>query len=91
MIFNFIFDIILKFLLSVFSILPSLPEMPEEIVTAVQWGLDLIAGTVSLFNQIFSPPLFIAMITVSFGLIIFENVYHLVMWIVKKIPMLAIR
>lgn len=91
MILNIIFGIITDVIISIFSILPTLPDMPEVIITSVDWAIDLIVGTVSLFNQIYSPPLFVAIVTISFGLIAFENIYHTIMWILKKIPMLAIR
>jgi len=74
-----------------FFILPTLPVTPAEVITSGQWVIDQIVGTVSFLRMLFSTPLLIAIMVVVVGMHTYPIVYHGIMWILKKIPMLNIK
>lgn len=78
-------------IINFYSLLPSLPPMPENVDTIIQSVLNAITDVVGLFRLLYGDILFTAMIAIVFGLYAFKFVYHSVMWVIKKIPMLSIR
>lgn len=90
MVIEFIVDSFVTMILAVFNLLPTIPATPQAVIDGGQWAIDLIVGSVSLLRMVFSTPLLIAMLAIGGGIVAFEAVYHIVMWVLKKIPMAAI-
>lgn len=83
----------MNLLLNVFSLLTSaisIPKMPEEVSTYLADFLEYIEVGI----QIVAAYTHIEYLLVLFGIIIAIDVglavYHFVMWVLKKIPMLGI-
>lgn len=73
----------------IFSMLPSLPQMPDAITSAVNNFLNLIfeyAGLIGIFL-----PLDLVKVILPLAIIVinFEHIYGLILWVLKKIPFLS--
>jgi len=90
MIVEFLVNTVYTMFQLLFSIIPDLPPMPAEIVTASQWIIDQVIVVTSVLNMVLSTPLLIAIIVVHGGMMAFETVYHFILWILRKIPVLGI-
>lgn len=73
------------------GVLPSLPPIPAEIETGSDWVIDFITAPVGLAQLIYSPVLFGVIVTLWLALIFFDQIFHTVMWIVRKIPMINVK
>jgi len=91
MIIDFILDIFKTVYTTVLGVLPNLPQTPQAVIDGGQWAIDQITAVGSLLEMIVSTPLLVATMVVVAGIYLFEFVYHSVMWVLKKIPMLAIK
>ena len=81
----FLFDVILNFL-------DLLPDMPEEVVAVLDEFFDLIF-TNGWSIACFVIPMDFALMLLPLVILVvnFERVYHLIMWVLRKIPMLGIK
>lgn len=90
MIIQALLDLVKNVLFLVFGWI-SLPQMPEQITTAINTFLDLIfdnVGLLGLFIRIDTIKLVVPVVIIIMN---FEKLYHLTLWILKKIPMLNIK
>lgn len=74
-----------------FGILPDLPDTPETIVNGGDWIIETIGGVISVLTFFLSPALMVACMFVIVAMFTFEHVYHGLMWILRKIPILNIK
>lgn len=74
-----------------FGFMGNFPATPDFIESLAYSGIDLIGTGIRVLAWLMSPPLFFGSIALFFGVMIAEPVYHLTMWILKKIPMLGIK
>lgn len=74
----------------VFSILPNLPDLPDTAYNSINSFFDLIFNYMGLID-IFVPLQHIRILVPLVLIVVnFEHIYNLVMWVLKKIPMLNI-
>jgi len=69
----------------------NLPQFPEELTTSIDTFLSLIFDNVSLLGFFIRPMTLKIVIPVLIILVNFEYIYHLVMWLIKKLPFLNIK
>ncbi len=82
---------LLKFLLTtIFGILPDLPDMPEAIVNGITSFLDIIFDNVGLLGLLVPISTIKVVIPIVVLIMNFDDIYKLVMFIIKKIPMLGV-
>lgn len=74
----------------IFGILPNLPDLPSQAYSSINSFLDLIFNTMGLIDVVI--PLQHIKILVPLIIIVvnFEHIYNLIMWVLKKIPILDI-
>lgn len=79
---------ILDFIL---NLLPNIPEMPSNVVSAITNVFNVIFNNVGLLG-IFVP-LDIVKVLIPLWLVVdnFDKIYSIVFWVIKKIPALNIR
>lgn len=82
---------IFNFLYIVFDLLPSLPPISETISSAGAGILSVISNVAGILQMVYGQVLFSAIFTLVLVLINFEWVYHTILWILKKIPVLGIK
>ena len=81
----FLLDVILNFL-------DLLPDMPPELVAVLDEFFDLIF-TNGWSIACFVIPMDFALILLPLVILVanFERVYHLIMWVLRKIPLLGVK
>ena len=87
MIIKAIFDAILGVLKSVFGILPSIPQFPQNILNSLNTVFDTIFDNLDLlglFVRIDTIKVLVPLLIIAIN---FEHIYHFTMWILKKIPL----
>ena len=76
--------------MSIFSVLPSLPPVPAAISDGGGAITDFIAQGMSVIQALLSPALTVAVFTIMIAILAFEHIYHGILWILRKIPGLAL-
>lgn len=90
MIIEMILNILKTLLFTVFGWI-NLPSMPEGVTNSINSFLNLIFNNLDLLVFFVRPITFGIAIPVLIIILNFEKVYHLTMWILKKIPMLNMK
>lgn len=86
MIIYYLINGILEILKAILSVIPSLPPLPQFISTAIDWLASLMGNVVGLFSYIYTPVIFIFAITAVMVTLNMKNIYHFIMFIVRKLP-----
>lgn len=76
---------------SILDFLDALPQIPDEVVSVLNQFFDLVF--VNGWNAAcFFVPMDFVLILVPLVILVdnFEHVYHLIMWVLRKIPLLGI-
>lgn len=91
MIIESILNLGISFFGKVLDLLDTLPQIPSNILTAIDDFLDLIFDNLTVLNFFF-PVAYVAGFAVAMIAVInFEKIYSFIMWIVRKIPILNIK
>lgn len=69
----------------------NLPAVPETVSSGISQFLDLVFNNVTLLGFFIRPITFQIAIPLLIIIMNFEKLYHLTMWILRKIPMLSIK
>jgi len=78
-------------LITIFGWLPSLPPIPDAISSGGSFLVDLVDSGMGMLRYIYSPALVVAIFSLFIVLVAFDQIYWLVLWILRKIPMLSIK
>lgn len=87
MIINIIFELFKLILMGVFGILPDLPDMPAGIVSVLDTAQDFLVYGFRFVAYVLTPTFMLVILPVILIMINFKWIYHLVMWIVRKLPL----
>ena len=90
MIIQAILDLLKTVLFTVFGWI-NLPNLPEELLAAIDTFFDLIFTNASIVGFFIRPTTLLILLPVLVIILNFEKVYKLTMWILKKIPMLNMK
>lgn len=90
MIIEAFFDLIYNLNSFIFSMLPSLPEMPDKIVNSIDNFLDLIFNNAGLVGLILPLDLVKVILPLTIIVINFDYIYGLILWVLKKIPFINV-
>lgn len=69
----------------------NLPDMPLDITNTINSFFDLIFNNLDLLGLIIRPSTIKIAVPILIVIMNFEKLYHLTMWILKKIPMLNMK
>ena len=74
----------------IFGILPDIPPIPAELASLVDDFFDLIFDNAGLVG--FFVPINVVKVALPIAIVIieFEHIYSLILWVIKKIPMLSL-
>jgi|GEM_PF-6359858 len=86
---------IVQFLLSVvqnvtefiFGLIPNLPPMPDVISGFGTYLISLVSNFSQLAVYLYGSTLFVAIVTLSIALLVFDQIWHLVKFVAAKIPL----
>lgn len=90
MILDFLIQSAVNILLSIIDALPTIPDMPTAISASGDWAVQQIVVVTSFMQLIFSEPLLTATVVIVAVFYAFEPAYHLILWVLRKIPTLGI-
>jgi len=86
MIFEALFTLISVLLQSVLGILPDLPAVSTSISDAGDWIIDIVGSVMFVPFHLLGVSFTLAMFGALVLLIAFDQIYHTVMWILRKLP-----
>jgi hypothetical protein len=75
----------------IFGIFPDLPDIPTAVSDGGDWAVDTIGGAMGFMTVLYSAPLLVAIVVLLVALLAFDQIYWLVLWVLKKIPILGIK
>lgn len=75
----------------VFVVMPDLPATPEFLVTMQQAFNDILLNAIQFIRYFLTPQLTFVSLVVIIAVFASEPVYHGIMWILRKIPVLGIK
>lgn len=74
----------------IFGLLGVLPDVPQKILDVVDKIFDMLLQGVSLFTLFVDIDLVKILVPILIAIINFDNLYHLIIYILKKIPFIGI-
>jgi len=90
MIFTAVLVAILFLLNAVLGLLPDLPDMPQIIIDYSSWILEYISNGADLVVAVIGQAFLNAILLVIVLLFTYEQVYHLIIWVIRKIPVISV-
>lgn len=91
MIITLLFTMVYGLITTVFAPIPGIPPMPQGIVDALNLVLDLVRFGAEFMALIFGSALWQLVLAALVAMLAMEQIYHLAMFIMKKLPFLAIK
>jgi len=76
---------------AVFSVIPALPPISQSVISGGNWIVSTVASVIFPFQYLYTPVLFNFMFVGLLGIVLFEPTYHLILWILRKIPVFGIK
>jgi len=76
----------LELLKMIFGVLPTLPAMPSAVTDVSSWFITMTSNVSAILDYLYGHYLYLALIGATILLFQFENIYHLTMWIIRKLP-----
>jgi len=86
MIVTFFIEAIAGLIILISSILPDVPAMPTAVTDAGTTLTNLIVDGWEQIGGFLGTPFLIAMTVLVIGIFNFEHIYHLSMWVIRKLP-----
>jgi hypothetical protein len=71
----------------VFGLIPNLPPMPDVIQGFGTYLVSLVSNFSQLAVYLYGSVLFVAIVTLSIALLLFDQIWHLVKFVAAKIPL----
>lgn len=91
MIITFIITSLITLIAVLITPIPTLPDIPTAISDAGDWLIDQVESVVGILNLVYGHTLLVAIMVVVAGMFSFTTVYHSIMWIVRKIPIINVK
>lgn len=88
-----IIELLLDGIYTVFSLLMSpinIPDLPDTVIENIQYYLEYLAVGKAILSAYTPIDYMLLLVGIAFAIEIGIMAYHLVMWVLKKIPMLGI-
>lgn len=75
----------------VFGLFGNLPPTPDWLIGVADGAITMFQFAIYTLSWLIGPHLFFLTLGVIVALISWEQVYHLIMWVLRKIPILNIK
>lgn len=86
MIFNILIDMIAGAFTGLDKLVPDIPALPAEITSIGTTLTNSIASGYGVIAGFFGTGFLIAILTMVIAIINFTHIYHLVLWVIRKLP-----
>ena len=67
-----------------------LPQVPDRFMMVIDVFINFVGGGISAVNCFLDLPFIVVCIPIWLAIASFDKTYHLVMWVLRKIPVLGI-
>lgn len=91
MIFEWLFDAGLMFIDAILTLLDVLPSMPDKAVTAINVFFDFLFNGVCLISLLVDMDILLMLIPIVVAIVNLEDLYYLIIFVLKKIPFISIK
>jgi hypothetical protein len=91
MIFTLIIIGMMALVTLIFSVMPTVPAMPQGIIDPIQTIFDVITQALSVIRYLYGSAFYDVLIIALIALFVFEYGYYTILWILKKIPVINIK
>lgn len=78
-------------ILAILAFVPDLPQAPEFLLSFSDLLTNILRDFSSIYRYIMSPMLALFSLTLIVALLTFEPIYHMIIWILKKLPVVGIK
>ncbi len=78
-------------LTAVFVVMPDLPATPELLISMQEAFNSILLNAIQFIRYFLSPQLTFVVVMVIAAMFASEPIYHGIMWILRKIPVLGIK
>lgn len=78
-------------LTTVFALMPDLPPTPQMLLDFSDELANLLETSIQYIRYVLSPLLTFVVLVVVSAVFMGEHLYHAIMWILRKIPILGIK
>jgi len=85
MITEFLLSVLGAVPLFIFGILPDLPPFPSEITDAINDMASMVGDVVGTISYLYTPVIFGVVLGLILSILLFEQVYHLALWVYHKV------
>jgi len=69
----------------ILSIIPNLPQIPQNIQDATNSFINTISSVVGVISYLYTPVIFVLIFTILIAVINFEVIYKMAIWVYHKI------
>lgn len=69
----------------ILAMLPPIPAMPSGVQSALDYIVDVIGQVVGVISYLYTPVVFVFVITAILAILSFDFIYKFVLWILHKI------
>lgn len=90
MLIELLLDLIQNIFTFIFTLLPNIPQVPASITTPINSFFDFIFNNAGIIGVFVDINLMKTIVPLTILVVNFDNIYKLIMWIIRKIPMLNI-
>lgn len=90
MIFTTIFELGANAFINILELLPTLPNIPTQLMSDINGVINTIFANVGLFGLFIPLETVRIIVPIFIGGFAFFHLYDLIMWVIEKIPMLDI-
>lgn len=91
MIITLCLNVVVNLLVSLFNFLPTLPALPESVITVLESFTTMLQGGLAIISNWFNMPLLIACLALAVPVAKFHDVYAFITWFLQKIPFINIK
>lgn len=91
MIIEFLLSVLVGFIKLVLGILPNVPATPDAVLNGGNFITSTISSVISVLSMLLTPVLLGACVVIILGMLNFTWIYHSVMWVIRKLPVLNIK
>lgn len=91
MIIEALLNVVITVLGALFNLLPSLPAMPDIITIYWNQFVEILGMGLSFLMVFLVPEVVMACLGVSLAIFLFDELYDIILWFIRKIPFLGIK
>lgn len=82
---------LMDFIASILNIIPKLPALPEIMYQSIGVITAPIGSAIHFLAVVYTTPYLVALMVLVTAIILFDQIYDLVFWVLRKIPSLSVR